>query len=173
MSTKNSRPSSPRRFFARIYGHLESKDDDFKSTKTKPTDIYTPEDLTVTDETREKTETNEKDSRSRLKRLNELNNKDKNTQVEVENPKILIEVEDDDEEKEKNLIDRSTQRLGNVTIPFLPHGLFPGSPTHPLHLTHAVHPVSMPTHLHSLAGHPADAHFHGFSAFRKFNINLF
>ncbi|KAH0562689.1 hypothetical protein KQX54_000697 [Cotesia glomerata] len=55
----------------------------------------------------------------------------------------------------------------NYSRTFLPQ-LFAGSATHLHHLAHAGHPVtSMPSHLHNLAGHPADSHFHGFSAFRS------
>uniref|UniRef100_A0A6V7HWF1 Uncharacterized protein n=1 Tax=Bracon brevicornis TaxID=1563983 RepID=A0A6V7HWF1_9HYME len=48
------RPSSPRRFFARLYGHLETKEEVEKIVKTKGTDAtdkkLSPEDLSIVGE---------------------------------------------------------------------------------------------------------------------------
>lgn len=164
MSTKsNPRPSSPRRFFARIYGHLESKDESVNKT----------EDLTREFDDKNDSDQVIRDSRLRVKRFVEIKN--------CAEPGEGDEGDDEEEEKReldiKDKVDKveSKEIIGgelidsNFSRPFLPHGIFAGSTTHPLHhLAHGGHPVpSMPPHLQNLAGHPADSHFHGFSAFRK------
>ncbi|XP_063984441.1 homeobox protein rough-like [Diachasmimorpha longicaudata] len=123
----NPRPSSPRRFFARLYGHLETKEEVQKLGKGKNIDDKSPEDLSVE---RRRDESQEKKSLG----------------------------DDDKREDVKSLTAES------IGIPFLPHGFFPGSGGPPLHLTPTGHPVTLPPHLHGIAGHPASEHFHGFSA---------
>ncbi|XP_057331967.1 homeobox protein rough-like [Microplitis mediator] len=167
MSTKsNPRPSSPRRFFARIYGHLESKDESVNKT----------EDLTAGFDDKTDSDQVIRDSRLRVKRFVEIKNC-----AEPGEGDDGDEGDDEEEEVKRELVIKdkvvdkveSKEIIGgelidsNFSRPFLPHGIFAGSATHPLHhLAHGGHPVpSMPSHLQNLAGHPADSHFHGFSAF--------
>ncbi|XP_011304204.1 homeobox protein rough [Fopius arisanus] len=125
-TTRGNRPSSPRRFFARLYGHLETKEEVQKVGKGIGVDDKSPEDLSVE---RRRDETPEKS------------------------------VEDDEKEREDvNNIQRAD------ILPFLPHGFFPGSGGHPLHMAHTGHPLPLPPHLHGITGHPGVEHFHGFSA---------
>uniref|UniRef100_A0A0C9Q8C4 Homeobox protein rough n=1 Tax=Fopius arisanus TaxID=64838 RepID=A0A0C9Q8C4_9HYME len=58
----------------------------------------------------------------------------------------------------------STIFRGLISSLFLPHGFFPGSGGHPLHMAHTGHPLPLPPHLHGITGHPGVEHFHGFSA---------
>ncbi|XP_034940440.1 homeobox protein rough [Chelonus insularis] len=163
MSAKksNPRPSSPRRFFARIYGHLESSESSEKISKSS--DLQCPEDLSVLeDKSKQSDEEKVQESRLRLLRLMELkDDREKDAEEQVDSVKRVKE----DDESEPNQRKEKGQVTENVSRPFLPHGLFTGNPTHPLHLAHVGHPVPMPSHLHSLGGHPAEAHFNGFSAY--------
>ncbi|XP_015596180.1 homeobox protein rough [Cephus cinctus] len=144
MATKTqstARPSSPRRFFARIYGHLESKDSkdskDDDSTEIlgsrtdspgSPSDSGTPENAETSEGL-------------------------------IPKPEGCARVSQEDERRPE----RTTLGLPGLSLPFLSHGFFPGGPTHPLtHLTHVGPP---PPHLHGLPPLGSEAHFHGFSAF--------
>lgn len=134
----NPRPSSPRRFFARIYGHLETKDEVQKDKGR---------------------------NEGRIEGRNEgrIEGSDRSPEdLSVERLPVEVKKSDDDDET-KRVIGQRADALG---LPFLPHGFFTANGTHPLHLGHTVHPVPLPPHLHGLAGH-AESHFHGFSAFRK------
>ncbi|XP_046819209.1 homeobox protein rough [Vespa crabro] len=148
MSTKTGRPSSPRRFFARIYGHLES---------TKK----------VNEEVEESKSRTNLESSTRVNVCEKTANSDSETlrssphdDITQVNPERLRIPEEDAKISEKD------SRLPTLGIPFLSHTFFPGTPNHTLHLTQLAHPSVLPPHLHGLTNHPAtDHHLQGFSAF--------
>lgn len=149
------RPSSPRRFFARIYGHLESeKDEEIKK-----------------DQSPERPEINCVKKDENIARLEE----DKEEEMEEEKNKV------DNEE----LSVKKREDTPSSGLPFMNHELFTGSILNPFHhhLVAQVRrqPMAIPMHhhhhdqhLHELTGHaPVDTHFHGFTAFRKYIICTF
>ncbi|KAK0173390.1 hypothetical protein PV328_006598 [Microctonus aethiopoides] len=171
MANSNQRPSSPRKFFARIYGHLETNNDVQKSAIIKSTtsDSPLPEDLSISEDNQHcELNTNAKIPKTKLesitKKIDELKNNSIEEQEKIENCRKKFE--DDNKNAEKNHVDyNQLHKISNIPSSFLPHNLFPTNSTHPLHLAHIGHPVSVPAHLRNITGHPGDAHFHGFSAF--------
>ncbi|XP_020300074.1 homeobox protein rough-like isoform X2 [Pseudomyrmex gracilis] len=151
---KTRRPSSPRRFFARLYGHLEAT----KKTQDDEDEDCARESL---DSSPEITETPRElpDSPESHKTLHASHSKD------------LIEKASDDAAKRKTFDDKEVEKnsvLAGVRLPFL-HGFFPRAPSHPLHLTQLTHPSTLPAHLHGLSSHHpmTEHHFQGFSAFPR------
>ncbi|XP_050461386.1 homeobox protein rough [Cataglyphis hispanica] len=148
---KTRRPSSPRRFFARLYGHLEA---------TKKTE-------------------DDEDARESLDSSPEITGEAPHVlSGSLESRKIFHMSHSKDPEKTSDNAARSQvfeekgaekdSVLAGVRLPFL-HGFFPRvSGGHPsLHLTQVAHPSVLPPHLNSLPGHHpvAEHHFQGFSAF--------
>ncbi|EZA47353.1 hypothetical protein DMN91_007629 [Ooceraea biroi] len=153
MSTKKvRRPSSPRRFFARLYGHLEAT----KKTKDDEDEDRTRESLDSSPEITEEVPHVLPGSPGLHKTLHASQSKNhEETPDDVGKSKVF-----EDKEAEKNSV------LADVRLPFL-HGFFPRVPGHPLHLTQLAHPPTLPPHLHGLPNHHtmAEHHFQGFSAF--------
>ncbi|EFN82035.1 hypothetical protein EAI_09394 [Harpegnathos saltator] len=154
MSTKKTRrPSSPRRFFARLYGHLEAT----KKTEEDEDEDRVRESLDSSPEITEEAPhvlpgvpgTRETLHASHSKNLEE-------TSGDVARGKV----------SEEKGVEKDSM-LAGIRLPFL-HGFFPRPPGHPLHLTQLAHPPALPPHLHGLPGHHpmTEHHFQGFSAFR-------
>ncbi|KAH0560459.1 homeobox protein rough-like [Cotesia glomerata] len=168
MSIKsNPRPSSPRRFFARIYGHLETKatDSDTISNRNSENKIVNKNEVNSEDSIAKNFAGTE--SRVLLKRFAGVRDKRSEDKDDDNNENENKDEDRTNGEVKKELTNEVVGGEGdnNYSRTFLPQ-LFAGSATHLHHLAHAGHPVtSMPSHLHNLAGHPADSHFHGFSAF--------
>ncbi|XP_012283878.1 homeobox protein rough [Orussus abietinus] len=137
------RPSSPRRFFARIYGHLESK------------------------------ESKESKSKSGCSPATSCEDPGGSPGESAEEQRLVPEVSQDVPEARGPRVSSEVQRRAERPTgvppmglhPLLPQGFFPGGPSHPLHLTPLAAAASrLPPHLQGLPTHH-EAHFHGFSAF--------
>ncbi|XP_014467976.1 PREDICTED: homeobox protein rough-like isoform X2 [Dinoponera quadriceps] len=151
---KTRRPSSPRRFFARLYGHLEAS----KKTKDNEDEDRVRESLDSSPEITEEAPHVLPGAPGTHETLHASHSKDlEETSGDVARGKVS-------EEKgvEKNSV------LAGIRLPFL-HGFFPRPPGHPLHLTQLAHPPALPPHLHGLPSHHpmAEHHFQGFSAFPR------
>ncbi|XP_011861978.1 PREDICTED: homeobox protein rough [Vollenhovia emeryi] len=149
---KTRRPSSPRRFFARLYGHLEAT----KRTEDDEDEDHARESSDSSPEIMEKASHGLPDSPESRKMLPVPHAKDlEKVPNDVANSKIF-------ESKET----KRDSVLTGVRLPFL-HGLLPRGPGQTLHLTQLAHPPTLPPHLHVLPNHQsiAEHHFQGFSAF--------
>ncbi|XP_012219471.1 homeobox protein rough [Linepithema humile] len=150
---KTRRPSSPRRFFARLYGHLEAT----KKTKDDEDEDCTRESLDSSPEITEKTPHVLPDS---LETHKTLHTSQDSKDLEKAPDNAVRSKVFEGKEAEKDSV------LTTVRLPFL-HGFFPRAPGHPLHLTQLAHPPTLPPHLHGVPSHHpmAEHHFQGFSAF--------
>ncbi|KAG5338345.1 ROUGH protein, partial [Acromyrmex charruanus] len=149
---KTRRPSSPRRFFARLYGHLEAT----KKTEDDEDEDHARESLDSSPEITEKTSHELPDSPESHKMLPVSHSKDlEKMPNDVASSKIF-------ESKET----KKDSMLTGVRLPFL-HGFLPRGPGQTFHLTQLAHPSTLPPHLHVLPNHQsmAEHHFQGFSAF--------
>ncbi|XP_011695401.1 PREDICTED: homeobox protein rough [Wasmannia auropunctata] len=154
MSAKKTarRPSSPRRFFARLYGHLEAT----KKTEDDEDEDHARESLDSSPEITEKASHALPDSPESHKMLPVPHSKDlEKVPNDVASSKIF-------ESKET----KKDSMLTGVRLPFL-HGFLPRGPGQTFHLTQLAHPPTLPPHLHVLPNHQsmAEHHFQGFSAF--------
>ncbi|CAL1678357.1 unnamed protein product [Lasius platythorax] len=150
---KTRRPSSPRRFFARLYGHLEVT----KKTEDDEDEDHARESLDSSPEITGETPHVLPDSLESHKMFHTSHSKDPE---KTSDDAVRSQVEDKGAEKDS--------MLSGVRLPFL-HGFFPRAPGHPsLHLTQLAHPSALPPHLNGLipSHHPVtEHHFQGFSAF--------
>ncbi|XP_070149084.1 homeobox protein rough [Polyergus mexicanus] len=151
---KTRRPSSPRRFFARLYGHLEAT----KKTEDDEDEDHARESLDSSPEITGQAPHVLPDSLESHKMFHMSHSKDpEKTSNDAAKSQVF---EDKGAEKDS--------MLAGVRLPFL-HGFFPRVPGgHPsLHLTQVAHPSALQPHLNGLPGHHpvAEHHFQGFSAF--------
>lgn len=147
------RPSSPRKFFARIYGHLETSKEDKKDIKSP--DGKSPK----VDNSHDRVDPCDEEVTEIERRLS-----DERPDTRTREPEVTWSKrpEEDERRPEKG------PSLPPLGLPFLPHGFFPGGSTHSMNLTHLAHQHSIQQHLHGLPLHgQSDHHLHGFSAFRK------
>ncbi|XP_076377976.1 homeobox protein rough [Megalopta genalis] len=151
MSAKTDGPSSPRRFFARIYGHLEkekveSSDDDDRGKRN---------DLPADPEHRAR---------------NTLNGDaaDDVRTAQVPDSKETLSEQTEDNNGTDVLMNDDREKSSSLKLPFF-HGLFPRVPSLPLthlHLTQITYPPTHSSHLHNLPYHQTPEHYlQGFSAF--------
>ncbi|XP_076652449.1 homeobox protein rough [Halictus rubicundus] len=149
MSAKTEGPSSPRRFFARIYGHLEkekieSSDDDDRGKKS---------DLA----------TDAEDNGG-----NTFNGDGSDNVHSVQAPDSKETLSEQAEGNNGMNVLTNNDREKSLKLPLF-HGLFPRVPSLPLthlHLTQITYPPTHSTHLHNLPYHQAPEHYlQGFSAF--------
>ncbi|KAI4487661.1 hypothetical protein M0802_011974 [Mischocyttarus mexicanus] len=164
MSTKTGRPSSPRRFFARIYGHLESTkkvNDEVEDSKSR-TNLESSTRVNVCEKNPNSSglETSRSSPHGGVTQENSVTETLTIEENKTQDPERLRIPQEDGRVSEKD------SRLPTIGIPFLSHTFFPGTPNHTLHLTQLAHPSVLPPHLHGLTNHPAtDHHLQGFSAF--------
>ncbi|KAL2722748.1 homeobox protein rough-like isoform X1 [Vespula squamosa] len=163
MSTKTGRPSSPRRFFARIYGHLESTkkvNEEVEESKSR-TNLESSTRVNVCEKTANSgSETLRSSPHGEVIQANNVTETIEREENKTQDPERLRIPQEDARISEKD------SRLPTLGIPFLSHTFFPGTPNHTLHLTQLAHPSVLPPHLHGLTNHPAtDHHLQGFSAF--------
>ncbi|KAG7211794.1 hypothetical protein KM043_011026 [Ampulex compressa] len=161
MSEKAGRPSSPRHFFARIYGHLETKkiegDEDEDQHGSRSSLDSSPDVVSSCSRTKSSAPMcntfNEETAEATCTKKG-ASGRDDNHEI------IMTKVRTEEERISQKSLGASALKL-----PFF-HGFLPRGPSHPLHLTQVAHPPALPPHLHSLPQHPlADHHFQGFSAF--------
>lgn len=147
------RPSSPRKFFARLYGHLETNKDDNKIIKS----------------------TNEKSSNQDLHLHDQVDPcNEEVTEIQQrlsdENPNTLICKPKVTWSKIIHEDNRKSERSSNLPLlglPLFSQGFFPSSSTNSVNLTHQ----NSLQHFHGLPIHGQSVHhLHGFSAFRKYII---
>ncbi|XP_011634500.1 homeobox protein rough [Pogonomyrmex barbatus] len=153
MSTKKTRrPSSPRRFFARLYGHLEET----KKTENDEDEDHARESLDSSPEITKKASHTLPDLSESHKMLPVLHSKNLE---KVPNDIVKNKIFENKETKKESM-------LTDVRLPFL-HGFFPRGAGQTFHLTQLTHPSTLPSHLHVLPNHQsmAEHHFQGFSAF--------
>ncbi|XP_078042530.1 homeobox protein rough [Augochlora pura] len=151
MSAKTEGPSSPRRFFARIYGHLEkekaesSDDDDRGKRSDLPADSEDCARNTLNGDASDNVHT-----------------------VQVPDSKETISEQADDNNGTDVLMNEDREKSSSLKLPFF-HGLFPRVPSLPLthlHLTQITYPPTHSSHLHNLPYHQTPEHYlQGFSAF--------
>nr|XP_034176487.1 homeobox protein rough-like [Osmia lignaria] len=161
MSSKGDGPSSPRQFFARIYGHLEQKNvDDNKndegSKSNSSTDLST--DIVLCDRNASEMDVschspdNNNTQVSRIKEVFSERNEEQsiNKKNQIRN------------EKEEN------SSFFNLKLPLI-HEILPKTinlPSDPLRLTHITYPITLSSHFHNLSYLPStEHHLQGFSAF--------
>ncbi|KAI4485131.1 hypothetical protein M0804_006636 [Polistes exclamans] len=163
MSTKTGRPSSPRRFFARIYGHLESTkkvNDAVEDSKSRTNFESSIRGNVCEKNANSGTETLCSTPHGGTTQENSVTETIAREESKTQDPERLRIPQEDARVSEKD------SRLPTLGIPFLSHTFFPGTPNHTLHLTQLAHPSVLPPHLHGLTNHPAtDHHLQGFSAF--------
>ncbi|XP_043496131.1 homeobox protein rough [Polistes fuscatus] len=163
MSTKTGRPSSPRRFFARIYGHLESTkkvNDEVEDSKSRTNFESSTRGNVCEKNANSGTETLRSTPHSGTTQENSVTETLAREESKTQDPEKLRISQEDARVSEKD------SRLPTLGIPFLSHTFFPGTPNHTLHLTQLAHPSVLPPHLHGLTNHTAtDHHLQGFSAF--------
>ncbi|XP_014599306.1 PREDICTED: homeobox protein rough-like [Polistes canadensis] len=163
MSTKTGRPSSPRRFFARIYGHLESTkkvNDAVEDSKSRTNFESSTRGNVCEKNANSGTETLCSTPHGGTTQENSVTETIAREESKTQDPERLRIPQEDARVSEKD------SRLPTLGIPFLSHTFFPGTPNHTLHLTQLAHPSVLPPHLHGLTNHPAtDHHLQGFSAF--------
>ncbi|XP_053978041.1 homeobox protein rough [Hylaeus volcanicus] len=160
MSTKAEGPSSPRRFFARIYGHLETKtvegnnDDDQKRSKAKFS-----LDLSSNIVSCDKNTTSDADTSSDSPN-NEI------TQVSGIGKGFSGRIDESNTNETRKLVNNGKEEnpdFSTLRLPFF-HGVFPRVPNIPL--TQIAYPPTLPPHFHNLPYHPTPEHYlQGFSAF--------
>ena len=148
------RPSSPRKFFARIYGHLETR----KEEKKK--DIKTPgEKSPKVNDSSDRVDLCDEEVTEIERRLS-----DERPDTRTREPEVTWSkrAEEDERRPEKG------PSLPPLDQPFLPHGFLPGGSTHSMNLTHLAHQNLTQQHLPGLPLHgQSDNHLLGYSAFRK------
>lgn len=177
MTTKTQscgRPSSPRKFFARLYGHLETKTDREKPRTSPTSAIVTDPEHHVSIE----------------EQVPEVSFEDRNdTALPRRTPKAVIHrrlpnasnarttdnLDDVDPAEEE---ERQPEASSQYPLPFLQGPLLLPAIGPNLQLSHLSN-LSYLSHIgrsppHSRAGIPPlmEAHFHGFSAFRKFFVEI-
>ncbi|XP_003703183.2 homeobox protein rough [Megachile rotundata] len=155
MSAKADGPSSPRQFFARIYGHLETKTvDDNKNEERSKSNSSTDFSTDVLCDRNTETDVscnspdNESTPVSRTKEaFSERNEEQNNKKTQLRN------------EKEEN------SSFFNLRLPLI-HELLPRTLSDPLRLTHITYPITLSSHFHNLSYLPStEHHLQGFSAF--------
>ncbi|XP_076173318.1 homeobox protein rough [Ptiloglossa arizonensis] len=160
MSTKAEGPSSPRRFFARIYGHLETKNVESNNNgdQKKPKAKFSL-DLSSNMVSCDKTTTSNADifSDSPSNEIIRVSSVEETFSGRIEKQNTNeMNIPMNDEKEESS--DFSTLRL-----PFF-HGLFPRVSSFPL--AQITYPPTLPPHFHNLPNHPTSEHYlQGFSAF--------
>ncbi|XP_043262887.1 homeobox protein rough [Colletes gigas] len=160
MSTKAEGPSSPRRFFARIYGHLETKtvesnnNDDQKRPKAKFSLDLSPDIVSC-----DKNTTSDADISSDSP-SNEI------IQVSGMEETFSGRIEKQNTNETNILMNEGKEEstdFSTIRLPFF-HGLFPRVPSLPL--SQITYPPTLPPHFHNLPYHPMPEHYlQGFSAF--------
>ncbi|XP_066590171.1 homeobox protein rough-like [Prorops nasuta] len=177
MSTKTRRPSSPRRFFARIYGHLETS----SSTTTSAT-VARKADENAEDKDRQGSSPDSSLENSPCSRKRNICTDDPHHSASDDDARVrdakfwtILQTTDGPKvdqrdsgkcQQNEGRPERSAAALPGLGSAFLPHAFFSGTPNHPLQLSQIAHPPVLPPHLHSLPAHPiADHHLQGLSAF--------
>ncbi|KZC09303.1 PREDICTED: homeobox protein rough [Dufourea novaeangliae] len=157
MSTKTAGPSSPRRFFARIYGHLEANkvegngnDDQERSNADRSPDI-------------DHCGRNASDAEvSSCSPSNDI------IQVSDVTDTLSGQTEEQNTSESNVLTNTEREKDATLRLPFL-HGLLPRVPSLPLthlHLTQVTYPPTHSSHFHNLPYHQTPDHYlQGFSAF--------
>ena len=147
------RPCSPRKFFARLYGHLETskegKEQCIKSASEKSSTVNRLHDRTgLCDE--EVTEIEQRLS-------------DDEPDIQICEPEVVCSKRPQEGERRPE----KSPSLPTRSLPILPHRFFPRGATHSTNLTQLSYQNSI-QHFHGLPIHgKPDLHLHGFSAFRK------
>ncbi|XP_076238328.1 homeobox protein rough [Calliopsis andreniformis] len=162
MSTKTEGPSSPRRFFARIYGHLETKEidgngnEDREGSKSRSNLDLSSDGVSCDRSTTSGAEISDDFPTNEITQVASIR-KVLSEPVEKQNIDGMNALTDD--KKQENTT------LTSLRLPFL-YGLLPRVPTHPLHLTQVTYPPAFPPHFHNLPYHSTPEHYlQGFSAF--------
>ncbi|XP_076670240.1 homeobox protein rough [Andrena cerasifolii] len=161
MSTKAEGPSSPRRFFARIYGHLETKEaegndnedhggSEPKSSLNLPSDVVSCDRSTSGADTSSDDPSNDTAQVSNVKEV-------LSEQIEEQSNNGMSTSMNDEKEKSTN--------FPALRLPFF-YGLLPRVPNHPSNLTQLTYPPALPPHFHNWPYHSTPEHYlQGFSAF--------
>ncbi|XP_003486269.1 homeobox protein rough [Bombus vosnesenskii] len=161
MSTKAEGPSSPRQFFARIYGHLEAKkvddtDNDHEETpKPKSSFDFTSNILLYN---RNTLDADNSCNSSNDEVIQVMGIKERSTERGGKQNSNETNVLTNDKEKNSNFF--------NLRLPLF-HELHQSGPTNnPVFLSQVAYPSALPPHFHNLPYFPtSEHHLQGFSAF--------
>ncbi|KOX75469.1 hypothetical protein WN51_12213 [Melipona quadrifasciata] len=163
MSTKAEGPSSPRQFFARIYGHLEAKkadgtdNNDEKKPKPKSSFDFTSNILLY--------------NRNTLDADNSCNSSTDEVIQVMSIKEKSSERGEKQNSNETNALTNEKEKTSNFVNLRLPlfHELHQSGPVNdPVFLSQVTHPSALPPHFHNLPYFPtSEHHLQGFSAFCK------
>ncbi|KAK1120450.1 hypothetical protein K0M31_012428 [Melipona bicolor] len=161
MSTKAEGPSSPRQFFARIYGHLEAKkadgtdNNDEKKPKPKSSFDFTSNILLY--------------NRNTLDADNSCNSSTDEVIQVMSIKERSSERGEKQNSNETNALTNEKEKTSNFVNLRLPlfHELHQSGPVNdPVFLSQVTHPSALPPHFHNLPYFPtSEHHLQGFSAF--------
>ncbi|CAK9832987.1 Homeobox protein rough [Anthophora retusa] len=160
MSTKAQGPSSPRQFFARIYGHLEAKkfdgNDNDDGERSKPKSSFDfPSNIIFCEKNNLDTDILYNSSNDEITQVEDVKERASERRGEEQNKTNTLS----NNEKEKN------SNFFNLRLPLF-HELHSRTANHPVQLSQVAYPSVFPPHLYNLPYFPTSQHhLQGFSAF--------
>ncbi|CAK9799040.1 Homeobox protein rough [Anthophora plagiata] len=160
MSTKAQGPSSPRQFFARIYGHLEAKkfdgNENDNSERSKPKSSFDfPSNIIFCEKNNLDTDILYNSSNDGITQVEDVKESASEKRGEEQNKTNVSS----NNENEKN------SNFFNLRLPLF-HELHSRTANHPVQLSQVTYPSVFPPHLYNLPYFPTSQHhLQGFSAF--------
>ncbi|KOC63480.1 Homeobox protein rough [Habropoda laboriosa] len=161
MSTKTQGPSSPRQFFARIYGHLEAKkfdgNDNNDGERSKPKSNFDfPSNIIFCNKNTLDADISYNSSNDEITQVVDVKERPSG-RSEEQNTNKTNALSNNEKEKNSNFL--------NLRLPLF-HELHSRTANHPIHLTQVAYPSVFPPHFYNLPYFPTSQHhLQGFSAF--------